>query len=63
MPDICNSDIQKIVSYLDDAAKLYDALPMQKCKCRAYMINQLIVKLKSKINHDKKRISQRIGRF
>lgn len=53
MPDICKTDLQKVISYLDEAAKLYDALPMQKCKCRAYMINQLTTKLKTKIN-DKK---------
>lgn len=39
---------QKGGGYLDDAARLYDALPMQKCKCRAHMIRQLIVKLKKK---------------
>ncbi len=49
MADICKSDLQKVISYLDEAAKLYDALPMQKCKCRAYMINQLTTKLKSKL--------------
>jgi len=53
MPDICKTDTQKAISYLDEAAKLYDALPMQKCKCRAHMIRLLTAKLKSKIN-DKK---------
>lgn len=53
MADICSTDLKKVVSYLDEAAKLYDALPMQKCKCRAYMITQLTNKLKSKLN-DKK---------
>ena len=53
MPDICKTDLQKAISYLDEAAKLYNALPMQKCKCRAHMINQLTAKLKNKIN-DKK---------
>lgn len=46
--EICKTDVRKIIQYLDDAAKLYDALPMQKCKCRAHMIKQLIVKLKKK---------------
>lgn len=50
MPCICKSDLLKAISYLDEAAKIYDALPMQKCKCRAHMINQLTNKLKSKIN-------------
>lgn len=46
--EICKTDVRKITAYLDDAARLYDALPMQKCKCRAHMIRQLIVKLKKK---------------
>lgn len=53
MNDICKTDLQKAISYLDEAAKLYEALPMQKCKCRAYMINQLTNKLKTKINYKK----------
>ena len=54
MADLCKTDLQKVISYLDEAAKIYDALPMQKCKCRVYMITQLTNKLKSKLNHDKK---------
>ena len=54
MPDICKTDLQKAISYLDEAAKLYDALPMQKCKCRAHMITQLTNKLKTKYTNDKK---------
>lgn len=57
MADVCKTDLQKVISYLDEAAKLYDALPMQKCKCRAYMITQLTNKLKTKLN-DKKMIWQ-----
>lgn len=53
MADVCKTDLQKVIFYLDEAAKLYDALPMQKCKCRAYMITQLTNKLKTKLN-DKK---------
>jgi hypothetical protein len=49
MADVCKTDLQKVISYLDEAAKLYDALPMQKCKCRAYMITQLTNKLKTKL--------------
>lgn len=48
--EICKTDVRKIIQYLDDAAKLYDVLPMQKCKCRAHMIKQLIIKLKKKEN-------------
>ena len=54
MADLCKTDLQKVISYLDEAAKIYEALPMQKCKCRAYMITQLTNKLKIKLNHDKK---------
>lgn len=54
MADLCKTDLQKVISYLNEAAKIYDALPMQKCKCRAHMITQLTNKLKSKLNHDKK---------
>lgn len=43
------TDLRKAISYLDEAANLYDALPMQKCKCRAHMINQLTTKLKTKL--------------
>lgn len=56
MAEVCKSDLRKIISYLEDAAKLYDALatlPMQKATCRADMIKHLTTKLKTKIN-DKK---------
>lgn len=53
MPDISKTDLHRAISYLNEAAKLYDALPMQKCKFRAYVINQLTNKLKPKLN-DKK---------
>lgn len=49
MPDISKTDLQKAIAYLDDAADLYDALPMQKMKCRAHMIQQLTVKLKARL--------------
>ena len=29
MPDVCNTDLLKVISYLDEAAKLYDALSIQ----------------------------------
>lgn len=53
MIEISNTDLAKVVSYLEDAAKLYSALPMQKCKCRAHMIIQLLTKLKTKQNGNK----------
>lgn len=45
MPNINITDMRKLVSYLYDASKLYDALPMQKCKSRAHMIRKLIKKI------------------
>lgn len=53
MIDVSNADLTKVISYLEDAAKLYSALPMQKCKCRAHMITQLLTKLKLKTNGNK----------
>ena len=47
--EISRTDVSKIIAYLDDAAKLYDALPMQKCKCRAHMIAGITRKLKLKL--------------
>lgn len=47
--DISKTDLQKVISYLNDAARLYEALPMQAMKCRAHMIRQLTNKLKNKI--------------
>ena len=46
---VSKTDLQKVVSYLSDAARLYDALPMQALKCRADVVRQLAAKLKSKI--------------
>lgn len=53
MPTICRTDILKICAYLDDAARLYEALPMQSMKSRAHMIKLLTRKLKSKLTTDK----------
>lgn len=46
--EISKTDTQKVIAYLNDACRLYDALPMQAMKSRAHMIRQLIAKLKSK---------------
>ena len=57
MPEICKTDLRKIIDYLNDSAKLYDvlaALPMQKCRCRSHMIKQLIIKLNSKLQENDK---------
>lgn len=50
---ISETDLRTAIKYLEDAAKLYDALaalPMQKASCRSHMIIQLTQKLKSKLN-------------
>lgn len=52
--EISKTDLQKVVTYLNDACKLYEALPMQAMKCRAHMIRQLTAKLKTKLNGDGK---------
>lgn len=48
--EISKTDCNKIISYLADAARLYDALPMLSMKSRAHMIRLLTEKLKSKAN-------------
>lgn len=48
--EISKTDLQKVIVYLNDACKLYEALPMQSMKSRAHMIRQLNTKLKLKIN-------------
>lgn len=54
--EICKTDVQKIIQYLDDAARLYDALPMQMCKSRAHMIRRMTDKIKKQTttNHGKR---------
>lgn len=55
--EIPKTDLQKAISYLDDATKLYDALgvmPMQAARSRAHMIRQLTAKLKTKLNNGNK---------
>lgn len=55
--DISKSDLQKFITYLDDAAKFYEALAVvgtQKCVSRLYMINQLTNKYKQKLQENDK---------
>lgn len=52
--EMSKTDLQKVIAYLGDASKLYEALPMQSMKCRAHMIRQLVEKLKTKLNTDGK---------
>lgn len=56
--EISKTDITTAIKYLEDAAKLYDALaalPIQKATCRSHMIKQLTLKLKNKLLNDKTR--------
>lgn len=58
MIQLCPSDLSRVIAYLDDASKLYDALaalPMQRAASRAHMIRQLNNKLKLKLKNDKAR--------
>lgn len=50
--EISKTDLQKVIAYLNDAAKFYEALPMQSMKCRAHMIRQLCSKLKIKLSNN-----------
>lgn len=45
---VSKTDMSKIIAYLDDAAKLYAAMPKPKHQWRAAQIRQLTAKLKSK---------------
>lgn len=47
--DICKTDVQKIIKYFDDAAKVYDTLPGQRNICRAWVLRQMIKKLEKKL--------------
>lgn len=57
--EVPKTDLQTFIKYLEDAAKLYDALallPMQKCTCRSHMIKKLTNKYKQKLqDYDKSR--------
>lgn len=57
MQQISKTDLTTAVRYLEDAARIYEALsalPMQKCTCRAHMIRQLISKL-NRLKNDQTR--------
>ncbi|WP_039864078.1 hypothetical protein [Prevotella amnii] len=47
--EICKSDIEKIIKYLEDAASLYDKTKGQRYVSRACCIRQLVTKLKRKL--------------
>lgn len=48
--DVSKTDVQKIIKYFDDAAKVYDTLPGQRNNCRAWVIRQMIKKLEKKLS-------------
>lgn len=55
--EVSKTDLQKFISYLDDAAKFYEALAVvgtQKCVSRLHMINQLTNKYKQKLQENDK---------
>lgn len=47
--EVCKTDVQKIIKYLDDAVKVYEGLPGQRNVCRAWVIKQQIRKLQKKL--------------
>lgn len=51
--EISKTDLQKAMCYLNDAAKLYEALPMLAMKCRAHMIRRLADKLNNRLKQQK----------
>ena len=55
--DISKTDVQKIIKYFDDAAKVYDTLPGQRNICRAWVLRQMIKKLRSKESKEKRLIT------
>lgn len=50
--EITKTDLKKAIAYLDDAAKLYAAMPKPKHQWRAAQIRQLMAKLKSKTGNN-----------
>lgn len=53
--EMTKTDLNKVIGYLNDAARLYEALPMQSMKSRAHMVRQLTAKLKTKLNGNGKK--------
>jgi hypothetical protein len=49
MADLCKTDLQKVIKYLNDAAALYDQQQGLRNSCRAWCIRKLIDKLKNKL--------------
>lgn len=49
--EICKTDMQKIIKYLDDAAKVYDNLPGKRNTCRAWVYQTTDKKVAKEIIH------------
>lgn len=47
--EICKTDAQRIIKYLDDAAKMYDTIPGQRNVSRAWVLRNIIKKLSKKL--------------
>lgn len=47
--EMCKTDMEKIIKYLEDAASLYDKTKGQRYVSRAWCIRQLVTKLKRKL--------------
>ena len=47
--EICKSDIEKIIKFLEDAASLYHETKGQRYVSRAWCIRQLVTKLQRKL--------------
>lgn len=50
MPEICKTDLRRLVKYLDDAADLYGRQTGQKYISRQYYLKQFSRKLRDKLN-------------
>ena len=49
MADLCKTDLQRVIKYLEDAAALYDLQHGLRYSSRAWCIRKLIVKLKKRL--------------
>lgn len=49
--EITKTDLRKVITYLDDAARLYAAMPKPKHQWRAVQIRKISNKLKIKLNN------------
>lgn len=47
--EICKSELLRIISYLEGAARLYDTQPKASAMTRAFLIRRLVKKLRQKL--------------